>query len=89
MPCLAIFIDLIRGAHDALIADLTRLRICIPFCDVGLEINSITYSGMISVADMCFVRFNIMSLMLSVCSDLKLNMSLLFFPSVNTSAHNV
>ena len=79
MPYLAICIDLIRGAHDALIADLTGLRICFPFCDVGLEISSITYSGMISVADMCFAKFNIMSLMLSVCSKLKLNMSLLFF----------
>ena len=42
MPCLAMLIDRIKGAHAALIVDLTGLRTCKPFCDVGRDISSRT-----------------------------------------------
>lgn len=42
-----------------------------------------------SEADMCFDMSKIISLMLSVCSKVKLKMSVLFIPSENTSAHSV
>ena len=81
--------DLIRGAHAALIADLTGLSTWSPFCDVGLDINSRTCSGISSVADMCLIIWSVIFLMFFVCGELKLNMSGLSIPSLKTSAHNV
>lgn len=42
-----------------------------------------------SEVDMCFAISRIMSLILFVCSEVKLNISVLLIPSVNTSAHSV
>ena len=40
IPCLAIYIERMSGAHEALIADLTGFNMCMPFCEVGREISS-------------------------------------------------
>ena len=42
IPCLAICIERMSGAHEALIADLTGFNMCMPFCEVGREISSMT-----------------------------------------------
>ena len=39
IPCLAMYIDLKRGAHDAEIDDLVGFNICNPFCEDGLDIH--------------------------------------------------
>ena len=45
IPFFAICIDLITGAHEADMADLHGLSKCIPFCEVGLSVNSFTCGG--------------------------------------------
>ena len=89
IPCLAMYIDLRRGAHDAEIDDLVGFNMWIPFCDEGLDISSITYSGISFVAAMCCVMSSIVSFIISVCFYLKLNIFSLDIPVENTSAHNV
>ena len=69
IPCLAMYIDLRRGAHDAEIAERVGFNICIPFYEDGLDISSMTYSGISSVAAMCCVISNIVSFIISVCFD--------------------
>ena len=63
IPYLAMLIDLISGAHAALIADLTGSSTWSLFCDVGLDTNSRTCSGISSVADMCLIIWSVMFLM--------------------------
>ena len=42
IPCLAICIERMSRAYQALIADLTGFNMCMPFCEVGREISSMT-----------------------------------------------
>ena len=42
IPCFAICIERMSGAHEALIADFTGFSMCMPFCEVGREISSVT-----------------------------------------------
>lgn len=60
LPYLAMYIDFSRGAHDAEMAERVRLRMCRPFCNNGLDMRSMTYSGMLLVAAICFVMSMIM-----------------------------
>ena len=70
IPNFAIWIDLSSGVQEAEMDDLCGFDSCSPFCDMGRQASSITYSGTFSLAAISWQRSFIICLMLVMCSEL-------------------